>query len=252
MARDGRNDELHSVSVSPDGRRAYLAFQTAGFVVADTTSLAENASESKIAAVTPADARPRWQPVGPHSAVKLPGRPIVLTTDEVYGGIGSDAGCPWGWVRLVDISDETAPRIVSEYRVLPYNDPAACAGIPEERKYRGSLSSHNPTVTAHVALVSWHAAGLQVFDTTDPTKPAQLAAFLPDPLPKVTTEDPLLSSGPDKVVMWSYPIVRDGLIYVVDVRNGLYVLRYQGPDAQELSAVRFLEGNSNLGDGARP
>jgi len=252
MIRDGPNDELHSVSVSPDGRRAFLAFQTAGFLVADTTSLAEYSSESKVVAITPSEGRPRWQPVGPHSAVKLPGRPVVLTTDEVYGGIGSDAGCPWGWVRILDVSDETAPRIVSEYRVLPYNDPAACAAIPEERKYRGSLSSHNPTVTAHVALVSWHAAGLQVFDTTDSTKPAQLAAFLPDPLPKVTTEDPLLSSGPDKVVMWSYPVVRDGLIYVVDVRNGLFVLRYAGPNEHELSSIRFLEGNSNLGDGARP
>jgi hypothetical protein len=252
IIREGRNDELHSVSVSPDGRRAYLAFLTAGFLVADTTSLAENAKEPTITLVTPAESRLRWQPVGPHSAVKVPGRPIVLTTDEVYGGIGSDAGCPWGWARLVDISDETAPEIVSEYRVLPYNDPASCAAIPEERKYRGSLSSHNPTVTTHLALVSWHAAGLQIFDTTDPTKPTPLAAFVPDPLPNVATEDPLLSSGPDKVVMWSYPIVRDGLIYVVDVRNGLFVLRYEGPRDQELSAVRFLDGNSTLGDGAKP
>jgi hypothetical protein len=252
MVRDGPNDELHSVSVSPDGRRAYLAFLTAGFLVADVASLAENAPHPAIAAVTPPEGRLRWQPVGPHSAVKLPGRPIVLTTDEVYGGIGADAGCPWGWARLIDVSDDTAPKLASEYRVQPYNDQAACPAIPEERKLHGSLSSHNPTVSGHIALVSWHAAGLQVFDTTDPSKPASLAAFVPDPLPTVGTEDPLLSSGPDKVVMWSYPIVRDGLIYVVDVRNGLFILRYQGPNEQELSAVRFLEGNSNLGDGARP
>jgi len=43
----------------------------------------------------------------------------------------------------------------------------------------------------------------------------------------------------------SYPVVKDGLIYVVDVRNGLYVLRYEGPYAAELR-VEFLEGNSNL------
>jgi hypothetical protein len=28
--------------------------------------------------------------------------------------------------------------------------------------------------------------------------------------------------------MWSYPIVKDGLIYVVDLRNGLDVLEYNG------------------------
>jgi hypothetical protein len=66
-------------------------------------------------------------------------------------------------------------------------------------------------------------------------------------------EDPRLSSDPDtgrheKVVMWSYPIVRDGLIYVVDLRNGLYVLRYQGAFEREVSRIGFLEGNSNQGD----
>ena len=82
----------------------------------------------------------------------------------------------------------------------------------------------------------------------------------------VATEDPGLSQGPattvdqllnpdttnpdfkTKVVMWSYPIIRNGLIYVIDVRNGLFVLRYTGPHSDEVQAIKFLEGNSNLGD----
>jgi hypothetical protein len=67
----------------------------------------------------------------------------------------------------------------------------------------------------------------------------------------VAIEDPALSRGPNKVVMWSYPIIRDGLIYVADIRNGLYVLRYSGPHAGEVDTLRFLEGNSNLGDATR-
>jgi hypothetical protein len=51
--------------------------------------------------------------------------------------------------------------------------------------------------------------------------------------------------------MWSYPIIRDGLIYVIDIRNGLYILRYTGPHAGEVASIRFLEGNSNLGDAVR-
>jgi hypothetical protein len=66
-------------------------------------------------------------------------------------------------------------------------------------------------------------------------------------------EDPRLSSDPDtgrneKVVRWSYAIVKDGLIYVVDLRNGLYVLRYRGPFEKEIARIGFLEGNSNQGD----
>ena len=57
--------------------------------------------------------------------------------------------------------------------------------------------------------------------------------------------------GTNKDLVWSYPIVRGGLVYVVDVRNGLYVLRYTGPQAPEVSGISFYEGNSNLGDAAR-
>nr|MBA2599933.1 hypothetical protein [Actinomycetota bacterium] len=38
------------------------------------------------------------------------------------------------------------------------------------------------------------------------------------------------------------------MIYVIDLCNGLYVLRYTGPRAREVSGLSFLEGNSNLGD----
>ena len=47
--------------------------------------------------------------------------------------------------------------------------------------------------------------------------------------------------------MWSFPIIRHGLVYVVDIRNGLYVLRYRGPFAQELRCRTFSEGNSTVG-----
>jgi len=61
----------------------------------------------------------------------------------------------------------------------------------------------------------------------------------------------MLSAGQDKVAMWSFPIVKDGLIYVVDLRNGLYALRYTGAHAEEVAEISFLEGNSNQGDALR-
>jgi hypothetical protein len=45
---------------------------------------------------------------------------------------------------------------------------------------------------------------------------------------------------------WSYPVVRDGLIYVADIDEGLYVLRYGGPHQDEIDQLAFSEGNSNL------
>jgi hypothetical protein len=50
-----------------------------------------------------------------------------------------------------------------------------------------------------------------------------------------------------EVAMWSYPIITDGLIYVIDLRNGLYVLKYTGRFEKEINKITFLEGNSNQG-----
>jgi hypothetical protein len=48
--------------------------------------------------------------------------------------------------------------------------------------------------------------------------------------------------------MWSYAVIYDGLIYVVDLRNGLYVLEYRGPFDREVREASYLDGNSNQGD----
>lgn len=248
-----RDNRLHSLTVSNDGRRAYLAYLGGGFLVADTSDLAEARPSPQIRLVTPVEDRVFWTDPGAHSAVKLYGRPYALTTDEVYGKLGgvlADHGCPWGWVRLIDVSDETRPEIASEYR-LPVNEPETCADVPPDRENLSSFSAHNPTLTANLAFVTWHSAGLQVIDLTNPEEPRPAAQFVPEPLPVVQTEDPALSSGRDKVVMWSFPIIKDGLIYVVDLRNGLYVLRYRGPHQQEVADTAFLDGNSNSGDALR-
>lgn len=68
--------------------------------------------------------------------------------------------------------------------------------------------------------------------------PTRTGKFKPEPLESVATEDPALSMGRDKVVMWSYPIVDDGLSYVADIRNGLYIRRYTGEQVDEID---FLE-----------
>jgi hypothetical protein len=242
----GPDDTLHSVSVTSDGHVALLAHLTAGFLLVDTSELAEGAAHPRIRTLTTLATRPQWPGPGVHSAVPVPGTELALTTDEVYGA-SVGGGCPWGWVRLIDITDPGRPTVVSEYRARPYNELDYCDVVGYERNMNSSFSSHNPTVTPNLALISWHSAGLQVISIDDPRRPLQVAEFLPEPLPEVATEDPVLSSGSDKVVMWSYPIVVDGLIYVVDVRNGLYILAYDGPHDEEIDGAAFLEGNSNIG-----
>jgi hypothetical protein len=236
---------LHSLSVSQSGDRAYLAYLTAGFLVLDTTEVAAGSRHPDLRQITSSEGRVVWDGHGAHSAIAIPGRPLVLLTEEVYGG--SVGGCPWGWVRFVDISDPVAPRLVSGFGIAPWNDIETCSDVDPELNETASFSSHDPTATEHLAFVAWHAVGLVAILTDHPDAPALAAVFRPEPLGHVSTEDPELTSGSTKVATWSYPIISDGLIYVVDIRNGLFILRYEGPHAGEVSSRGFLEGNSDQG-----
>jgi hypothetical protein len=150
--------------------------------------------------------------------------------------------------RLWNVAQPRRPHILGEYKI--HQNTIAYTPAPGENEFN-SYSSHNPTVTRHVILDSWHSGGEQAIVVNGPAHPVQGGWFSPTPLAAVANEDPALSRGPNKVVMWSFPIVRNGLIYVVDIRNGLYILRYTGPRANEVSSLSFLEGNSNLGDAGR-
>lgn len=241
---------LHSASISNDGSRAYMAYNSGGFVVADTSEFAKGKKNPEVRLITAPDKRPDWD--GPsHSSVKLWGQPYVLNTDEMYGEALkalSAGGCPFAWARMIDIKNPVAPKVVAEYRLEQNRQEWCDSNAPRPSS---TYSAHNLTVTPSVAFISWHAGGLQAVDVTNPRKPKQLAEYVPEPIPYVTTEDPALSAPPESVAVWSFPVIEDGLIYVVDVRNGLYVLKYDGAYANEVNKVDFLEGNSNQGDALR-
>lgn len=258
---------LHSMTPTADGTITYLAHLRGGLGIIDTSDVAagnippgtvEDLSDNLL---TPAPF-PTWGtgPICPghtalgcgesHSAVPVPGRPFAFTIDEVYGTFTvASFGWPWGWGRLWDVRDPEEPELIAEYKIKQ-NAPGfqGSPGDDPETEQFTSYSSHNPTLTRRLAIDSWHSGGLQVIDIADPHRPKQVGWFSPTPLESVALEDPALSRGPNKVVMWSFPIIKDGLIYVVDVRNGLYILKYTGHRSHEIRRVDFLEGNSNLGD----
>jgi len=263
------NLAVHSMAPTTSGRCTNLAYLRGGFLVLDTSKVAEDGVPAGTVEslnddlLTPPANRPVWgaglrcaggTAAGcseSHSAVPLPGRPFALTTDEVYGTFTDPSfGWPWGWSRIITTGAPRHPRIVAEYK-LHQNTAAFRPFVNPATQQFTSYASHNPTLTRNLALVTWHSGGIQAIDTEDPSELAQAGWLSPKPLPSVATEDPALSGGPNKVVAWSYPVVRDGLVYFIDIRNGLYVVRYTGPRAGEVRNVTFLEGNSNLGNAIR-
>jgi len=240
----GQNNMLHSVSASDDGNTAYFSHQLGGLVAVDLTDFVvvvdPPLDSPKIKMITPPANALLWPnaAMGPHSAVKVPDRDLLVVTEEVYDS-PFGTGCPWGHLHTVDITDPSTPALVGEFK-LPENS-MGCSGVGATTVY----TSHNATVLHDLALVTWYSGGLQAIDISDPAAPFQLAELRPDPIPSVALEDPGVGGKP--VSMWSYPIIKDGLIYVVDIRNGLYILSYHGRWGEEVSERKFLEGNSNLG-----
>jgi hypothetical protein len=181
--------------------------------------------------------------------VPLPGRPFALTIDKVYGTFTVPSfGWPWGWARLWNIAQPRRPHIIGEYKILQ-NTACLHAGARRERVQLLLVAQPDRAVEPDLRLLALRRrAGAR---RLRPGQPQQADWFSPTPLASVANEDPALSAGANKVVIWSFPIIRNGLIYVVDIRNGLYVLRYTGLHADEVDGISFLEGNSNLGDAQR-
>ena len=242
---------LHSMSVSDDGTRTYLAYLGGGFFVLDTSQVANAVPNPQPQLLTPVPNTPRWPNQTVHSAIPLPGRPYALTTDELYGDrLNPDLnvhGCPFGWAHVIDVSNPASPQLLSEYRT-DGNTLAFCATPMGQDDFAASWTAHNPTVYRDLALVSWHGSGLQAISLANPSSPQQTGWFTPTPLASVAREDPSLTTTGNKVSVWTFPIVKNGLVYVADIRNGLYVLRYTGAGAQQVDRSIFREGNSNLAE----
>jgi hypothetical protein len=221
-ADDGVPGILHSLSVSPDGARAYLAMWDGGFVVAEVDLPRIEVARGFDGGFSPAAF------ANTHSAVALQDPNFVLLASEVFS-------CPFNGLAIADVSDSAYPEIVSRFS-LPEN---RCENLPGAGAV---FTPHNPLVVGELAFVSWYAAGVQAVDLSDPSAPRRTGQFVP------TGEDAaprsLLGSYP--VQMFSYPILRNGLLYVADSQSGLYVLRYTGLRAGQLEDVTQAEGNVTI------
>lgn len=252
-----QTNAVHAMTLEPDGTRVYVAGRHAGFYVLDSTLLARGApctpDNVTVDATTNADPTLCLRKVNPdpaarldphpplvqftHSANKLPGRPYVLVSDERNG----TETCPWSWGRVVDVTDELAPRVLSQW-MLPENAPSACAvGGPGDAAYLREFSAHQILPLANLFFQSWYSGGLRAWDVSDPGQPVEVGVFAPRPeYPNVVEA---FRNSPD-VWTWSYPVLSDGLIYVVDENSGLFIVRYTGPRRGEVPARGLLEGNA--------
>jgi hypothetical protein len=124
--------------------------------------------------------------------VQIKGRPYLVFTDEAgAGGIadGAKAACaqnlpPFGFARIIDIADETNPRVVSQL-MLDVHDPSNCSAVQLDTGFSDlfGYSSHYCTAdnaeNAEYLACSYFEAGVRVFDIRDPYRPKEIAYYKP-------------------------------------------------------------------------
>jgi hypothetical protein len=187
------------------GNRAYCGWWDAGLVILDIADLHAPTLVSHL------DFGPETS-TATHTALPIPGRDLLVVTDEQ---LANDCKGLQTRVRVVDITNERQPRVLSEFPV-PVGDFCLRGGrfgphnVHEMRP--GSLIDPN------TIYVTWFNAGLRVMDISQPSQPREIAYFVPD-----------APAGRSSIQFNDVLVAADGLVYVTDrFTGGLYIVERTG------------------------
>lgn len=182
----------HGMTLSADGNRAYVAGigDNGGVIILDTSEVQARKENPQVKEI----ARVDWDTrTIPQNAMPFTsgGREYLFEIDEYsadtgggFGGFGVGFhGIKVGAARIIDITDETAPEVVSDLRLQVHNpeNRAEIANDPGAFNPTGGYAGHycsipsadNPTIAACSMILS----GLRIFDISDPTNPVEVAYY---------------------------------------------------------------------------
>jgi hypothetical protein len=213
----------HHGPAYPVGDRAYLPYGQGGLVILDIGEVSDPRLVSRLdfgAAFS--------SMIALHTVIPLPARGLAVVNTEAIAEMCEE---PYNFAGIVDISDETTPRLLS---LLPPPVPHPDATYPNFNQRGGRFGPHNqhhhqgnPHLFQSDQLVylTWFNAGLRVYDISDPYLPREVAWFLPD--------DPGERRGllpRTALVTQSEDVLVDarGYAYLTDKNHGLHVVRFTG------------------------
>lgn len=194
--------------------------------------------------------------------VKIQGHPYVISTDE-SGGAGGTGGLQgacdrgqslWGYPQIIDVGDETHPKIISKL-MLQVSDPANCqqqvnetpsdfcgggpcpgTNLPDESgsiNYSEERCVANDPMNATMLACSFQNAGLRVFDIRDPFRPKEIAYYKPGAVrtafrPSSGSWVPGADRTVDKVAAWAHwsKVGNQWELWFVSDGNGFQIVRF--------------------------
>jgi hypothetical protein len=220
--------------ISIHGNRAYVSYHQAGMIILDIKHKSNPKFISRLDYHFPpksplVDSNPdtNWTVSNTHAAKVIPGRKMMHIADEIQV-------CPYGWIRLIDISDEKHPKIISEYKYTPENDwtPTCPAGPYGFQPYAHMANAWGDDLL----FVAWPSLGLRVLDISNPYNPTEVGHYVPPPIGTWsglnTQATGYITETRDFVESCDVIFGKGGLLYLNDAKGaGVYVLKYTGHGA---------------------
>src|SRR5437762_4211769 len=253
---------VHGLSITDDGNRGYfVALGTSGGIAGLTNPAipADNGlliyDTSQIQARVPNPQVPLiskllWKDGSgaQHTIpVKIGGKPYVIFIDEAgSGGLSSLAqatgACaagftPFPMARIIDISDETNPAIVSRLMLEIHAVKSCPMVLPDivglsTFTYGSHYCSVDNKQNATTLVCGYFNAGIRVFDIRDPLQPKEIAYYNPA---GVTTASPgsnhvraggWVAGGPDWCSAQVHLDAAKGTLWTTCQDNGLLMLKF--------------------------
>ena len=182
----GTNYNSHGLTISDDGTRAYVA-ASQGLFILDTSEIQARKQGAQFKEISKLDWATRTIPQVAHP-ITIGGHPYLAEIDEFSSAEDDDSvaanGPKVGAARIIDIADETAPKVVSNIRLAVHQkeNRAAIADDPGAQFIVQGYAGHYCNVPRRqdpeILACSMIASGLRVFDIRDPAKPREMAYFV--------------------------------------------------------------------------
>ena len=198
---------LHDVWVNEDATMALLPHWDAGLIVMDI-SVPETPTVIGATTYWPAEEG------NTHAAVFADDDNLAIVGDEIFA-------CPWGFMRIFDISDPTSPVQISTFEIP---EVRVCPPAPA-----GFFTAHNPFVADDdddLVFISWYGAGVLVIDIDDPTKPTLVAQFTHEGRGVGDFAIPGISQGVTSI--WGVVMhPEEDLLIASDIDAGVFILEFE-------------------------
>jgi hypothetical protein len=236
----------HGMSISDDGKRLYMADTgNDGLTILDVSQVQNRTMNPTVPEVS----HITWPEVSiPQNAlpITIKGKPYIVEVDEYTNktvalptGIPSEANtyqadAKVGAARIIDISNEKAPKVISNIRLAVNQTPARSTDQRNDpgaqsptQGYAGHYCAVPQRTDPSIVACSFIVSGLRVFDIKDPVHPKEIAYFngpvVPGPAPTV----PGLPPVRDGAFAMSAPafVPARNEIWYTDGNSGFYVVR---------------------------